>query len=56
MQWKWIEDGKEIRDISTVGCLGTWPDTAGIEKRLEKGHRRRQKIRETSKSLVGLPQ
>ena len=37
-----------------MGCSDTWPDTAEIERRLEEGRRRRQKIRETSKPLAGL--
>jgi len=44
-----------IRGASTAECLGTWPDIAGIERRLGKGRRRCQKIRETSKPSAGLP-
>jgi len=51
----WTEDGEEIRGVSTTEYLGTWPDIAEIERRLEEGHRRRQKIRKTNKPLAGLP-
>ena len=55
MQWMWTEDGEEIGGVLTAECLGTWPNIAGIKKRLEEGRKRRQKIRETSKPLAGLP-
>jgi len=47
--------GEEIRGVSTVECLGIWPDTAEIERRSGEGRRRHQKIRETSKPLASLP-
>jgi len=55
MQWMWIEDGEEIRSVSIAGCLGTWPNIAEIEGRLEGKHTRCQKIRETSKPSASLP-
>jgi len=55
MQWTWTEDGGEIRGASTAECLGTWPDIAGIRRKLEEGRKRCQKIRETSKPSTGLP-
>ena len=56
MQWMWTEAGEEIEGNSIAGCLGIWPDTAEIGGRLEERHRRRQKIRETSKPSANLPQ
>jgi len=50
----WTGNEKEIRDISTARCSGTWPNTIEIEERSEKGCRRCQKIRETSKPSAGL--
>ena len=55
MQWKWTEAGEEIEGASTAGCSGIWPDTAEIKGRSEKGCRRHQKIRKTSKPLASLP-
>ena len=40
MQWTWTEDGEKIKGVLTMECLGTWPDTAEIRRRLEKGCRR----------------
>ena len=55
MQWRWTEVGGEIKDVLTVECSGIWPNTAEIEKRLEEGRRRHQKIRETSRPSASLP-
>ena len=42
-------------DVLTAGCSGIWSDIAEIKRRSGEGHRRCQKIRETSKPLAGLP-
>jgi len=56
MQWRWIEDKKEIEGVSTAECLGTWSNIAGIEKKSKERCRRYQKIRKTSKPSASLPQ
>ena len=54
MQWMWIENGEEIGGVSTVECSGTWPNIAETGRKSGEGHRRCQKIRETSKPLASL--
>jgi len=52
----WIkEEAREMsRSVTTAGDSSTLSNTVEILERLEKGYRRCQKIRETSKPLVGL--